>query len=205
VNHSSALRGGGGQGRSPDRGAREAQEMKRLGKFYFNILSERKCAGCNQTIRYKAGEAALNALGSFWHSACFVCHTCKKPIATSGFARIDDEVTTPIPCESPPIHSLCLPSFTSIKSNQHVAPPRAGAMPNLHGRASAGAGYCTQDRSRYVRRVRPSCSSSPSLSCPCVCALVNKSARRTRTLTSFHLLHSTPFLLKAQQANGEEV
>ena len=95
MNNSSAQGGGGGgEGRSPDRGAREAQEMKRLGKFYFNILSERKCAGCNETIRYKAGEAALNALGSFWHSACFVCHTCKKPITTSGFARIDDEVTS---------------------------------------------------------------------------------------------------------------
>jgi hypothetical protein len=157
VNNSSALRGGGGgEGRSPDRGAREAQEMKRLGKFYFNILSERKCAGCNETIRYKAGEAALNALGSFWHSACFVCHTCKKPITTSGFARIDDEVT-PFPVQFTLLFFLLSHQLNQI----NVALLHAGALPNLHGRASEGAGYCTQDRPGYVRRVRPSSSSSP--------------------------------------------
>jgi hypothetical protein len=48
-----------------------------------------------------------------------VCHSCKKPITTSGFARIDNEVTTP------------LPPFPSSSCRHSSSPACAASHPSL--------------------------------------------------------------------------
>ncbi len=120
--------------------------QKRLGKFYFNILTERKCAGCSEAIKYKVGETALSALGTqytpfdsppppkplhvlnfalgvFWHPSCFKCHECNRPIVESGFAKIDGEVLCPS-CSNQLQESLNTASRSSTDLiKEYMAPP----------------------------------------------------------------------------------
>jgi len=43
----------------------------------FASVFAQRCASCNQSIK----SDVINALGSTWHSDCFVCQYCKKPFS----------------------------------------------------------------------------------------------------------------------------
>lgn len=97
----------------------EAAELKRLGRFYVNMLSERNCARCLQPIRRSVvDDATINALGSFWHSRCFVCHMCAQPIASSGFTLIDEEVRALPPCPTNPTQTARAAQISHQKKSQ---------------------------------------------------------------------------------------